>query len=165
MRIPLLLSTTCIICVNRNGKQQPSRTQSSWTDRWKKKFHLLIFFKFISITGFRVFLQENRCARYVRCVHLWVHELEILQPNQKNLVIARVKKICVSVVFQRFLCFVLKIKFTIAENNKTLVTTLYFPSRSFSFLLCALSFWVPASDLVLSFDLLFLAQISLRRRF
>jgi hypothetical protein len=39
---------------------------------------------------------------------------------------------------QRFLCFVLKIKFTIAENNKTLVTTLYFPSRSFSFLLYAL---------------------------
>jgi hypothetical protein len=112
MRIPLLLPTTCIICVNRNGKQQPSRTQSSWTDRWKeKKISFTNFFKIYFDNRFSGFPTRKPVCT-VRTVRspLSIHELEILQPDQKNLVIARVKKICVSVVYSKIFVFCLKKK-------------------------------------------------------
>lgn len=133
--------------------------------RKKKKIHLLIFFIYFD-NRFSGFPPRNPVCT-VRTVRspLSTRARNPSTRSEKLSHCACEKNLCFCRLFKDFCVLFKKKKFTIAENNKTLVTTLYFPSRSFSFLLCALSFWVPASDLVLSLDLLFLAQISLRRRF
>jgi hypothetical protein len=99
------------VLTETESSNRAERNHLGRTDEKKKKISFTNFFKIYFDNRFSGFPTRKPVCT-VRTVRspLSTHELEILQPDQKNLVIARVKKICVSVVYSKIFVFCLKKK-------------------------------------------------------